>query len=299
MTLTQVLYALAVEEHLNFSAAARSLFVSQPALSLQIKTLETELGCMLFERTTHGVAVTKRGREFCEAARPLAHAWDEFQTAVRGGAKRRVLRIGLGARVYSNGLFRKIVRFLDKHPEVEVSFVTEAGHDFFADLKEGSLDLALDRLPPPELLEKPDDFASWPLIEEPQCILMRRDDPRAQKGEIRFDELNGCALVTGLENTMEDRTLRYLCQTYGFTPKRLYRSDSMKTNMDLLRSGKGVIIGPQSFAAYFDVAAVPLAPHVTASLDFICLRKNAELPEIATLRRYLQKLCAGRCGTSG
>ena len=298
MTLTQVLYALAVEEHLNFSAAARSLFVSQPALSLQIKTLETELGCRLFERTTHGVAVTKRGREFCEAARPLAHAWDEFQTAVRGGAKRRVLRIGLGARVYSNGLFRKIVRFLDKHPEVEVSFVTEAGHDFFADLKEGSLDLALDRLPPPELLEKPDDFASWPLIEEPQCILMRRDDPRAQKGEIRFDELNGCALVTGLENTMEDRTLRVLCRKYGFTPKRLYRSDSMKTNMDLLRSGKGVIIGPQSFAAYFDVAAVPLAPHVSASLDFICLRKNAERHEIATLRRYLQTLCAGRCGTS-
>ncbi|MBP3751709.1 MAG: LysR family transcriptional regulator, partial [Pyramidobacter sp.] len=37
MTLTQVLYALAVEERLNFSAAAKALFVSQPALSLQIK----------------------------------------------------------------------------------------------------------------------------------------------------------------------------------------------------------------------------------------------------------------------
>ena len=90
MTMTQVLYALAVEKHLNFSAAAKSLFVSQPALSLQIKTLETELGCRLFERTTHGVAVTKRGREFCEAARPLSRAWDEFQTAVRGEAKKTV-----------------------------------------------------------------------------------------------------------------------------------------------------------------------------------------------------------------
>ncbi|MBO5491852.1 MAG: hypothetical protein J5974_00825, partial [Pyramidobacter sp.] len=70
--------------------------------------------------------------------------------------------------------------------------------------------------------------------------------------------------------------------------------DSMKTNMDLLRSGKGVIIGPQSFADYFGVAAVPLEPAVSASLDFICLDKNAARPEIATLRRYLQKLCARR-----
>ena len=88
MTLTQVLYALAVEERLNFSAAAKALFVSQPALSLQIKSLETELGYQLFERTTHGVAVTKRGHEFCEAARPLSAAWTEFQGRVSGSASR-------------------------------------------------------------------------------------------------------------------------------------------------------------------------------------------------------------------
>ena len=96
---------------------------------------------------------------------------------------------------------------------------------------------------------------------------------------------------------MEDRTLRWLCREYGVSPGRLYRSDSMKTNMDLLRSGKGVIIGPKSFAAYFGAAAVPLTPPVTAALDFICLRKNADRREIATLRSYLQKLCAGRAGT--
>ena len=293
MTLTQVLYALAVEERLNFSAAAKALFVSQPALSLQIKSLETELGYQLFERTTHGVAVTKRGHEFCEAARPLSAAWTEFQRRVRDGAS-RTLRIGLGARVYSNRLFRKIVRFLDKHPELDVTFVTEAGHDFFADLRSGSLDLALDRLPPPSLLDNADDFASWTLIDEPQCILLPIDDPRAAQKEFRFDELHGCTVITGLENTMEDRTLKFLCRQHGLALNRLYRSDSMKTNMDLLRSGKGVIIGPQSFADYFGVAAVPLEPAVSASLDFICLNKNAARPEIATLRRYLQKLCAGR-----
>lgn len=294
VTITQILYALAVEQHLNFSAASRALFVSQPALSLQIKALESELGCRLFERTTRGVTLTASGRAFCEAARPLAVAWADFKSRISGTTVARVLRIGLGARVYSNRLFRKIVAFLDNHPEIEVSFVTEAGRDFLSDLREGALDLALDRLPPPSLLDGAEQFASWTLIEEPQCILLPRSDPRAQKNEFRFSELEDCAIITSLENTIEDRTLRYLCRKHGFTLNRLYRSDSMKTNMDLLRSGKGVIIGPKSFASYFGVAAVPLSPSTTASLDFICLEKNTDLPEVSTLRRYLQKLCAGR-----
>jgi len=291
VTVAQVLYALAVERNLNFSAAAKELFLSQPALSLQIKSLEAELGYKLFERTTHGVAVTEQGKSFCEAARPLAAAWAEFLGRVTGDVSRS-LRIGLGARVYSNRLFRKIVLFLDKHPELDVSFVTEAGHDFCADLRSGALDLALDRLPPPSLLENADDFSSWPLIEEPQCILLPPGDPRATRSEFRFDELRGCTVITGLENSMEDRTLKYLCRQHGVALNRLYRSDSMKTNIDLLQSGKGVIIGPRSFGEYYGVAAVPLAPAVNASLDFICLKKNAARPELATLRRYLQKLCA-------
>jgi len=299
VTITQVLYALTVEQHLNFSAASRALFVSQPALSLQIKALESELGCKLFERSTHGVTLTASGRAFCEAARPLAAAWAEFKSRISGATAARVLRIGLGARVYSNRLFRKIVAFLDNHPEIEVSFVTEAGHDFLSDLREGTLDLALDRLPPPSLLDDAEQFASWTLIEEPQCILLPRSDPRARKNEFRFSELEDYAIITSLENTIEDRTLRYLCRKHGFALSRLYRSDSMKTNMDLLRSGKGVIIGPKSFAGYFGVAAVPLSPSTTASLDFICLKKNANLPKVSTLRRYLQKLCAGRCPQKG
>ena len=72
MTLTQVLYALAVARYLNFSRAADSLFVSQPALSLQIKNLEKELGYDLFVRTPHGILLTELGEQFCRDARAVA-----------------------------------------------------------------------------------------------------------------------------------------------------------------------------------------------------------------------------------
>ena len=67
MTLTQVLYALAVEEHLNFSAAARSLFVSQPALSASVKKVEKNLGITIFDRSTNPITVTPAGRVCIES----------------------------------------------------------------------------------------------------------------------------------------------------------------------------------------------------------------------------------------
>lgn len=296
MTMTQILYVLAVETHKNFSRAAASQFVSQPALSQQVKQLEQELGYRLFTRNTHEVELTELGRAFCAQAKPLRDAWLRFHEELSrqpGGEKRR-LRIGMGSRVYSNGMFEPIAQFFDAHPEIEVTFVTEAGHDFLADLREGALELALDRLPPPSLLGETEGLSTEPLIWERQCILMAKEDPRAALAEIRFEELRGCTVITGLEHSLEDQVLRYDCQNSGLVFNRIYRSDGIETNMNLLRSGKGIIIGPASFADYYGVAAVPLVPRSITSLDFICLEKNRQRAEIASLRRYLHELCAAR-----
>ena len=296
MTLTQVLYALAVARYLNFSRAADSLFVSQPALSLQIKNLEKELGYDLFARTPHGILLTELGEEFCRDAQAVADQWEAFQNKVLSEDQDRCrrLRIGLGARVYSNRLFEEIAHFFDVHPDIEVTFITEAGQDFFAPMREGKLDVAIDRLPPVQLIPDWGGFVSWPLIRERQCILMAESDPRSDLPGMTFQDLQGCAVITGLENSMEDRTLKQECRDFGVTLNRIYRSDGIETDMKLLRKGMGVIIGPESFADHYHVAAVPLVPEVMVSLDFICLKKNANRPEIAALRKQLAKVCKDR-----
>lgn len=298
MTLTQLLYALAVAQHLNFSRAADRLFVSQPALSLQIKNLERELGYDLFTRTPHGILLTELGAQFCQDAQPVADQWETFQAKVLAGSQDRCrrLRVGMGSRVYSNRLFEDVVRFFDAHPEIEVTFVTEAGQDFLAAMREGKLDVALDRLPPPQLISDLRGIVSYRLIRERQCILLSKDDPRSGLPGMTFQDLQGCTVITGLENSMEDRTLKQECRDYGLTLNRIYRSDGIETNMNLLRQGKGIIIGPESFADYYGVAAVPLVPETTVSLDFLCLQKNASRAEIAALRKHLMKVCRERKG---
>lgn len=64
MKLSQMEYFLSVAEHLNFTAAARSLYVSQPALSKQIAMLEEELGIKLFYRNSREVLLTDAGEQF-------------------------------------------------------------------------------------------------------------------------------------------------------------------------------------------------------------------------------------------
>ena len=145
MNITQVYYVLAVAKCRSFSAAAQELFVSQPALSKQIRSLEIELGYDLFNRASQGVTLTREGERFCRYGQQALDSWEYFQRQVNYEDKSvtRRLRIGLGSRVYSNGLFEDVMRFFENHLELEVTFVAEAGKDFLAELSEGRLDLII------------------------------------------------------------------------------------------------------------------------------------------------------------
>lgn len=294
MNINQIQYALTVARYKNFSKAAESLFLSQPALSLQIKKLEQELGFSLFRRKAQGVIITPEGEKFFQDALAVEASWNQMMqnASLLRGEKQRHLRIAVSTRVYSNGLFSDIVDFFDRHPEIEVSFVTEAGADFFAALKNGSIDIALDRLPPLELLSDADHFFSCELFSEQQCFLMAPNSPLSRSETMSFSDMAGKSYVTGLQNSLEDRSLRQICKEHGITLGKVYRSDGITTVMDLVRNGKGITLGPRSFADHYHVHAIPVEPSTYISLNFICLRSRAASPEITLLKNHLIKACS-------
>lgn len=300
MNINQIQYALTVARYKNFSKAAESLFLSQPALSLQIKRLEQELGFSLFTRKAQGVAITSEGEIFFRDALAVETAWNQMQQNAASICKqtKQHLNIAVSTRVYSNGLFDTIVAFFENHPELEVSFFTEAGADSFSALRDGTLDIALDRLPPEPLMSDAKSFYSCELIEEQQCILMSEEDQRCKDTEtISYSELQNATFITGLEHSMEDRSIRQICRTYNITLGKLYRSDGIDTVMNLVRSNKGITLGPRSFADYFHVRAVPITPATYISLNFICLKSRASAPEIMLLKNHLVRACSHSYGS--
>ena len=293
MTTTQALYVLEVASCRSMSRAAQRLYVSQSAISQQIQKLEQELGSALFTRTVYGLELTPAGERFCQMARPVIDAWQKLCQDLQASnpTAKKQLRIGLGSRVYSNSLFEDIVRFFDGHPEIEVSFYTEAGMDFLMSLRQQQVDLVLDRLPAEDYLDAQSEYYTVPLVRERQCVLLSRLDPRAGAKELSVEDLEGATMISGLENSAEDRQLKELCARTGINLKRIYRSDGIETNMNLVRSGVGVVLGPESFARYFNVAAVPLVPEKEVSLRFICLKSLLQRREIRQFRDELLRVC--------
>ena len=212
MNIQQLTYIVEIANCKSISRAAEYLFVSQPALSQQIRNLEKELGYRVFHRTSKGLELTEKGNVFYQKAQEMLKDWNRFKEEVISGTEHKKLKIGLGARVYSNRLFPKIARYFERHPELEVTFYTEAGLDAYAAIKDGSLDMALDRMPENEIgMEKCVCFAKE-LIREKQCILMAPDHPLAQKKNASIMDCREYTMLTGLEHSVEDRLLR---RTYG------------------------------------------------------------------------------------
>lgn len=214
MTIAQVQYVLEVARCLNISRAAERLYISQSALSQQILRLERELGYPLFKRNVHGLQLTESGEGFCKEAQHVAEAWENLceHAYAYKLLKQRTLRIVMGPRVYSNGLFQDIMRFFDSHEDINVSFLTEAGRNYLADLRNGTIDLALDLLPAEQFAEEHAELYSCTLVRERQCVLMSPDDPRANYPGLSFQDLKGSTMISGLENSAEDKILRDTCK---------------------------------------------------------------------------------------
>ena len=122
----------AAARHLNFTRAAEELNVSQVAVSKQIKTLETDLGVLLFNRTPRGLDLTQEGHKLFQAAtvslRHIAQVSEELRQEP-GGAR---LVIATTMAFASYWLMPRLSRFRNAHPELDV--VLLASDPYFGDV---------------------------------------------------------------------------------------------------------------------------------------------------------------------
>lgn len=123
MDLRQLRYFLAVAEEKHFGRAAQRLNIVQPALSMQIRTLEEELGGALFLRTSRSVELTEAGKLFqTEARRTLEQAEFARHTVARSlRGETGTVRIGFaGNAIFSGKLMRDLRFFRKEYPDVEM-----------------------------------------------------------------------------------------------------------------------------------------------------------------------------------
>ncbi|PZG13952.1 LysR family transcriptional regulator [Nonomuraea aridisoli] len=181
--LRDVRYFVAVAEELNVTRAAERLFVSQPALSKQLRVLERQLGFRLFERVHGGVLLTRQGAALLPVARDLLERWRSGMETARAAAPTGTLVIGLQTAV-GRGLQQEALRrFRAAMPGWEVSLRLVGWDDPSGGLADGSSDVAFVWRPVPPGLR------THVLATERRGVAMPAGHPLAELKEVPFAAL--------------------------------------------------------------------------------------------------------------
>ena len=143
MELRQLRHFVAVAEDGNISRAAKRIFLTQPALSRQIKALEDEIGQCLLDRQAHSIRLTRAGEALLIEARELLHHADEVLERVRAAGRGVRLRVGYAPSLASGILSTTVETFTRNHPDAQVELFDHSTSEMLAGLEEGSLDVAL------------------------------------------------------------------------------------------------------------------------------------------------------------
>src|SRR5688572_31060892 len=142
-------YFAVVAEELHVGNAAARLFISQPALSQQIRALEDQVGLPLFVRHPRGMELTAAGEGLLEEARSLLGSSDRFEATVeelrRGSSSS--LRIGLPPGLPQSLLPDVLAALRQREPDARIEVRELTTPEQLAALHEGSLDLGLVREP--------------------------------------------------------------------------------------------------------------------------------------------------------
>ncbi|MDR3671441.1 MAG: LysR family transcriptional regulator [Holophaga sp.] len=143
MELRHLRYFIAVAEHESVRQACEHLHITQPAVSRQIQDLEEELGCLLFQRSPHGLKLTPAGQSYLRDAR---QAMELLEGAARSARRLSVglqgqIRLGLVENAGWDGLVPRTFRaFQAQAPEVKVELTAQNTPQQVQAIAEGTLD---------------------------------------------------------------------------------------------------------------------------------------------------------------
>jgi LysR family transcriptional regulator, benzoate and cis,cis-muconate-responsive activator of ben and cat genes len=143
MELRQLRYFVAVAEDGNISRAAKRIFLTQPALSRQIKALESEIGQCLFERQAHSIRLTPVGEALLDEARELLEHAERMVERVRAAGRGVRLRVGYAPSLAAGILSVTVANFTQTHPGARVELLDLSTAEMLAGLEGEKLDVAL------------------------------------------------------------------------------------------------------------------------------------------------------------
>lgn len=265
MTFTQLRCFIEVARQLNFARAAEMLYISQPAVSHQIRALENELGVRLFDRTRHVVALTSAGEAFYHDTVDLM---DRLTLAVQRAQNTQSmfseeLRVGYSGSMQIKKLPQIYRQYQKLCPRVHILNEALPAPQWYRAFDKGTLDI---------VFGSRNDFASDSPLEyhslyhgQMVCV-MYQEHPLAKHKTVTLEQLNGEVLIlldmaniSARMTTVQD-LIRQKCPQAVY-----YFSRSAEHSLPMIQGHVGLAVMPDFvYVPLPGLVAVPVVPLLTA-----------------------------------
>jgi LysR family hydrogen peroxide-inducible transcriptional activator len=245
MNLQQVEYLIALDKYRKFGVAAEKMFVTQPALTIQIKNLEQELGVVIFDRNKKPIIPTEIGKELIEQAHILQKDIAKFKDIVSEHKKdiSGELRIGIIPTVAPYIVPKFVNNFMKKYPKVNLTFSEVISDEILLQLKDGTLDAGI--LVTPFPMEKTIIF---PLYYEKFFTYISNNHPLKKERKISTTQLDLQDLWLLEEGNCFRNQIINICTKdieYNEEGKFRYESVSIDSLIKIVDNSNGITVIPE------------------------------------------------------
>jgi len=255
ISIKQMRAFLALREHRNFTRAAASVFLSQPAFSALINGLEGEVGFRLFDRDTRSVHVTPDGEAFAEIAIHLTGLYDRSTMEIEALARGERGRVCIAAlpSVAVSWLPSVLPAFRERCPKVRVELIDALADRCIQALNDGVADFAITTV-----RSTGEEFHSEKLCTESFYFVCHDSHPLAGRESVQVKDLNGLSLLNFTQSTSIrqhiDRELSHEVLKDSLEVQQL------TTMMGLVAAGLGACIIPELALYQFRSQGISIVP---------------------------------------
>jgi len=295
LTFKQLRYFDALARHRHFGRAAEACSISQPALSLQIKELETMFGTALVERGSREIRLTPIGESLLEKARQILLSVEELDDLVRAakGPLAGRLRMGVIPTVAPYFLPEMISALSRRFPSLDLTLREAVTQSLIADLQDGRLDLAVVALP----ISEP-SLTEFALFEE-DFVLVRtsQDAGKPVPSPKTLQTMRLLLLEEG--HCFRDQALSF-CQFGRTRAGALMEGSSLSTLVQMVGAGMGVTLIPdmavdlETRSADVSIARFP-APRPSRRIGMVWRKSNPLSEQLMQIGAVIRAV--GRGGT--
>ena len=273
MILRHIKYFLAVAEHRSFTRAAASLYVSQPALSQQIKQLEESLEVTLFDRSGRQVKLTHAGEVYAGYAHKALQDLEEGRRALHDvqNLSRGALRIAITP-TFTTYLIGPLIKvFHNLYPNITLSIQEMSQEQMEKQLLDDEFDVGIAFA---EVHSA--EIETQTLLVETLALVVNKDHPLARHQTIDLQTLSEQSLVLLSHEFVTRGQIEHYCRQHSIKPQVLMEANSLSAVLEIIHHTQLTTLLPSNIVSNRDeLIAIALAPSLLQRTAALLQRKGA------------------------